>query len=360
MKKLIFLLFALGAGTIALGQFVLKGQVIDAETRQPLEGASVFAQNTTMGTVTANDGVFRLPLSKGGFEVVVTYTGYNNSQRNVQQGDADSTIIIEMRKEDRSMSEVVITTSNEVADGWEKYGDFFMDHFIGATPFADSCAIMNPEVVKFYFYKRSNKLKVLASEPLQIDNRALGYHMRYALDSFVYYFKTDINSYRGLCLYAPMQTEDAAVKATWATNREQAYYGSRLHFLRSYFDSTLKQDGFTVDLLSRTDKQKFNRLTNPYDTTYYFADSAAVELWFPAKASITYNKQKPEHAYLRQYSLPPDVKVQISYIDLTDAILILPNGFFLEQRSWINQGYWSWKNLADQLPYDYEPGQVVN
>jgi len=26
-----------------------------------------------------------------------------------------------------------------------------------------------------------------------------------------------------------------------------------------------------------------------------------------------------------------------------------------EQKDWINQGYWSWKNLADLLPYDYVP-----
>lgn len=353
MKNLLLLLLSLMAGSVALAQSVLAGKVIDAESKMPLEGASVFAQNTTMGTVTDSSGNFKLQLSKGGFELVVTYTGYNSKQQNIQPGHADS-VIIELQKEDRSMSEVVITTSYEVADGWAQYGDFFMDHFIGSTPFADSCFIVNPEAVKFYFYKRSNKLKVLATEPLQIDNRALGYRLRYSLDSFVYYFKTDLSSYRGLCLYQQMQPENEAQYNLWAQNRQKAYYGSRLHFLRAYYDSTLKQDGFTVDLLS--EQRKFNRLGNPYDTTYYFADSAAVELWFPAKAGITYTRQKPDRTYLEQYKLPLDVKVQISYVDLTDTILILPNGFFLEQKSWINQGYWSWKNLADQLPYDYEPG----
>jgi hypothetical protein len=66
-------------------------------------------------------------------------------------------------------------------------------------------------------------------------------------------------------------------------------------------------------------------------------------------------KAKPEATYLQQMKLPADVPVQISYVDLMESILIKPNGYFLEQRSWINQGYWSWKNLADQLPYDFEP-----
>ena len=56
-----------------------------------------------------------------------------------------------------------------------------------------------------------------------------------------------------------------------------------------------------------------------------------------------------------QTHLPADVKMQLSYVDLLEGIVIKPNGFFFDQRSWINQGYWSWKNIADQLPYDYEP-----
>lgn len=349
------LLLAVFATLSTIAQYQITGQVVDAETAAPLEGASVFAQNTTRGTITAKDGTFTLPLSKGGFELVVTYTGYKKAQQNIQAG-TDNNITIKLQKEDASLGEVVITSSNEVADGWQQYGTFFVQHFIGTTPFADSCTIQNPDVLHFYFYKRSNKLKVLATEPLQIVNRSLGYQMNYALDSFVYYYKTDINSYRGQCLYQPLQGS-ADEETIWTKNRHAAYNGSRLHFLRAYYDSTLKEEGFTVDLLSSTDNKKFNRVTNPYDTTYYVADDSTgdVELWFGTKASITYNKQKPEQRYLKQYKLPLDVSVQISYVDLLDPILIKPNGFFLEQRSWINQGYWSWKNLADALPYDYEP-----
>lgn len=349
------LLFAVFATGISFAQFQITGQVIDTETAAPLEGASVFAQNTTIGTITAKDGSFTLPLSKGGYELIVTYTGYQKAQQNIQAG-SDNTVTIKLKKADQSLGEVVITSSSEVADGWEKYGTFFTDHFIGSTPFADSCTIQNPDVLHFYFYKRSNKLKVLATEPLQIRNSSLGYQLNYTLDSFVYYYKTDINAYRGLCLYRPLQGT-VEEETAWAQARRTAYNGSRLHFLRAYYDSTLQQEGFTVDLLSSTDARKFNRVTNPYDTSYYLADdsTADVELWLPVKASITYNKKAPEARYLKQNGLPLDVGVQISYVDLLEPILIKGNGFFLDQRNWINQGYWSWKNLADALPYDYEP-----
>ena len=261
---------------------------------------------------------------------------------------------LKLGKAFKSLDEVIITSTNEVADGWEKYGAFFLSHFIGATTFADSCKLQNPEVLKFYYYKRSDKVKVLATEPLQISNYSLGYNLRYQLDSFVFYYKTGLNSYRGNCLYTLMDG-DWNQQETWRENRKKAYYGSRLHFLRSYYDSTLKNEGFTVDMLTRSGR--FGRLANPYDTTYYLVNDAAddVELWFPQKASITYIKDAPEARYLQQNRLPADVKMQISYVDMSEAILLKRNGYFLDQRSWKNQGYWSWNNIADQLPYDYEP-----
>lgn len=356
MKKPLLLLSAILINLLTFAQFSITGKVVDAETKEGLYGASVFAQNTTRGTTTDKDGIFSLSLDKGGYELVISFTGYETQSINMQGSNQE--LLVELKKADNSMSEVIIKSSNEVADGWEKYGQFFLQHFIGATPNADSCILQNPEVLKFFYVKRTDKLKVLATEPLSILNNSLGYQLRYELDSFIYYTKTDINSYRGRCLYSEIDTTWEQ-KQIWKANRENAYYGSRLHFLRSYYDSTLKQEGFSVDLLSSTKANKFDRLINPYDTSYYYYDdsTANAELWFPVKTSITYNKRVPEKRYLEQFRLPADVKIQISYIDLLDAIIIKPNGYFFEQNSLVNQGYWSWKNIADQLPYDYEPGQ---
>ncbi|MGZ8536984.1 MAG: carboxypeptidase-like regulatory domain-containing protein [Flavisolibacter sp.] len=356
MKKPFLFLSAILISLCSFAQFTIKGKVVDVETKEGLHGASVFAQNTTKGTTTDKDGGFSLSLDKGGYELVISFTGYESKTMNMQGANED--LQIEMKKADNSMSEVIIKSSNEVTDGWEKYGQFFLQHFIGATPNADSCILQNPEVLKFFYVKRTDKLKVLATEPLLILNNSLGYQLRYELDSFVYYTKTDINSYRGRCLYSEIDTTWVQ-KQIWKSNRENAYYGSRLHFLRSYYDSTLKQEGFSVDLLSSNKANKFDRLINPYDTSYYYYEDSTgdAELWFPVKTSITYNKKVPEKRYLEQFRLPLDVKIQISYIDLLDGIIIKPNGYFFEQKSLVNQGYWSWKNIADQLPYDYEPGQ---
>ncbi|MGC4037938.1 MAG: carboxypeptidase-like regulatory domain-containing protein [Chitinophagaceae bacterium] len=341
----------------AFAQVSVSGRIIDSASKEPLPGASVFCQNTTIGTVTNKQGEFSLNLKSGGYELIISYTGYQT--RNIRITSNETVKMdIELTKEDKSMSEVVIKSSNEVPDGWQKYGSFFIDNFIGTTSNAAKCVLQNPEVLKFYFLKKSNKLRVLATEPLIIKNKALGYNMTYQLDSFVYQYKTDLSLYRGNCLYAEIDTTED-VKNTWKVARQKAYNGSKLHFMRSYFDSTLKENGFLVDLLSQNDNMKFDQVTNPYDTTYYAYDDSTneAELDFPRKFSVTYIKAKPEPEYLKKFNLPKNVGTQISYIELLNTIAIKENGYYYDQKDWINQGYWSWKNLADQLPYDYNPGQ---
>jgi hypothetical protein len=42
--------------------FIVKGKVLDATSHAPMQGASVFAENTTLGTATDQEGNFTLYL----------------------------------------------------------------------------------------------------------------------------------------------------------------------------------------------------------------------------------------------------------------------------------------------------------
>ncbi len=371
MQKL-FLSFlsVVGFSLSVAAQFTVSGVVLDSSSREPLSAASVFCQNTTLGTSSNKQGEFSLALKSGGYDLIFSYTGYTT--QTIRVSDAGKLEVL-MAKEDKSMGEVIIKNSYEVADGLTKYGDFFKEHFIGATPNGAKCELVNPEVLKFFFYKRSNRLKVMATEPIQIANKALGYNLRYQLDSFVYWYNTNINTYRGYCLYTEMEGGDS-VKKVWAVNRAKAYEGSKLHFMRSYYDSTLIEDGWIIDMLDENNDKKFNKVKNVYDTSYYNlitntidsigADSVAypvvagpvqVEMFYPRKISITYTKKSPEKEYLAKMKLPKNIPYIISYIDVKDWIAITENGYYYEQKDWVNQGYWSWKNVGDLLPYDYVP-----
>jgi hypothetical protein len=47
--------------------------------------------------------------------------------------------------------------------------------------------------------------------------------------------------------------------------------------------------------------------------------------------------------------------VEISAIDIQNGFVIEENGYFYDQSDVTNIGYWSWKKLAELLPYDYIP-----
>src|SRR5882672_11673991 len=51
--------------------FSIAGKVIDAKSGQVLAGASVFCQNTTIGTVSKNDGTFFMRLANGGYDMIL-------------------------------------------------------------------------------------------------------------------------------------------------------------------------------------------------------------------------------------------------------------------------------------------------
>ena len=131
-----------------------------------------------------------------------------------------------------------------------------------------------------------------------------------------------------------------SLKKVWTAARKYTYQGSKLQFMRSYYDSTVAEDGWIIDLLDEKDDKKFNKVKNVYDTAYYnivmnIADSIGadsvlykvlagpsgdVEIYYPRKISITYTKKKPEKEYLKKMNLPKNVPYQISYIDMKDAL----------------------------------------
>jgi hypothetical protein len=356
MKQLFSAIVALLISMVVFSQektFVVAGKIIDAKTKQPMQNASVFCQNTTIGTITNADGNFFMRLANGGYDLVTSYTGYETKSMRISNGNpGNDSLVIEMNEKDKSMSEVVVAAGFEVADGWNKYGQFFIDNFIGTTPNASQCTLENKDALHFYFYKKRNKLKVKAKEDLVITNNALGYKIRYQLDSFVYDYKTKISSYTGYPLFEELKGTDEQME-TWKKSRFSSYIGSRLHFMRSYYDSTLNDEGFTLELLDANNKP--TAVKNPYDSTIYSVDSGDVVINIKGRLRVNYSNHAPDPKYLEQNQFPLTTRLQISALDIVDGFVIEENGYFYEQTEVTNMGYWAWKKLAELLPYDYNP-----
>ncbi len=334
--------------------FPVDGKVVDS-TGQPLAGASVFCQNTTIGTLSKNDGTFHLRLANGGYDLIISYTGYQTQSIRIGKDHSPTdTLNISLKAEDKSLEQAVVTGSAEVADGWEKYGQFFLDNFIGTTPNAAQCVLENKEALHFYFYKKRNKLRIKATADLLVINNALGYKIHYQLDSFVYEYNTNVGTYTGYPLFEEMQGTPEQ-EDTWRQNRLYSYAGSRLHFIRSWYDSTLDDEGFVLEMADSSDNNKMKRISNPYDPEILFRDSGDVEIDIQGRLRVSYTNQLPDKKYLQKYKFPLNTPVQISAMDIVNGFVIEENGYFYEQTDVTNMGYWAWKKVAELLPLDYLP-----
>ncbi len=354
-------MFALLTATAQQDSYLISGKILDAASQQPLQGASVFAQNTTNGTATDKDGNFSLRLQNGGYDLIITYTGFQTATKRISNTDAlDNNMVIPLKQKEKAMEDVVIAASNEVKDGLEKYGSFFEENFIGKTPNSSQCTIKNKEVLKFYFSKRKNRLKVLASAPLEIENKSLGYNIQYTLDSFTHEYATQLSTYSGYPFFKDMQAADEAQRNTWYNNRLKAYRGSILHFMRSVQHKTLKEEGFEIQLVAKKDDIESPIIVSDYygALNYQKDDSTLVANISPNQPNLAvlYTKAPPDSLYLSQTGDEPG-KFQLSILTIApnQEIGIEQNGYFFDQNDIVIGGYWTWQKVADVLPYDFKP-----
>ena len=362
MKKIIlfFVITFCSISVFSQSGYTISGKIIDEATKQPLPGASVFAENTTIGTATNEQGFFTLRLPGGGYSIAVTFTGYQTETKRVTAGDAgNNEMIIEIKKKEKAMEEFVVKSTSEVADGLEKYGEFFLESFLGKTANGKQTVIKNKEALKFFYYRRAKRLKILATAPLEIVNDALGYTIKYQLDSFVHEYNTQVSLYTGNPLFQEMQSNDKAQIEKWSAARKVAYNGSILHFMRSMYQRKLKEEGFEIQfIVKNNDKETAIPLKNFYGAVNYnMDDSSKMVDIFPRQkeVAVIYKNELSSDLYLETN---PDAssKFQLSVLSFLpdESLNIEQNGFYFEQNDITITGYWAWEKAGDMLPYDFD------
>ena len=230
----------------------IKGQVLDALDNTPLMGVSVYFDGTSIGTITDESGIFELPLAqKINAALVVSYLGYETrSIADLQNLSKGFTAKIYLEEEAVALDEVVLEP-----DTWSRERKYrlFKRAFLGEDTAAQRTKILNPEVLRFYYNKQTVTLYAYASAPLKIQNKHLGYLMRYALIDFELSFFKDtvqnewpqeyISYYSGTSFFTPLTIQ---TKSKHAKNRAKAYEGSTLQFMRSIMLGQFEKNGFKL------------------------------------------------------------------------------------------------------------------
>ena len=399
MKNIPAILFFILLSSTGLSQRTIKGRVVNDVTGAVIPGSSVFISNTSKGTISDNAGHFELnDVPAGKHELIVSCIGYETNVFSFSDEQLPLQLKIELTVKVKELQNV--TLEQYVEEGWDKWGRTFMDNFVGNTANANQCRIKNEKAIRFRYYKKTNRLTAYCDGPLLLENKALGYDISYQLEDFEVNFSNRSMFYLGYSLFSPIDKEGRSKEQKWEKNRQEAYNGSIMHFMRSLYADSLLKEGFEVRKMQRIpnyEKQRIRpkyiaarnseftdtRIKLPKDTLKYYeslmgqpdytevygaglltADSLVIATSGEFKAFsfdgyiiITYKNEMEELAYLRSiYSNNKPGPQTSSVILLNDKVISFDkNGNFYDPRDFFTSGYWSWnEKMGNALPLDYE------
>jgi len=309
-----FLLFA----TVLRAQEI-SGRVIDAESGKPIVGANIYLNGTYQGTTSNKEGNFKISSTERNIPLIVSYVGYESQTLSNYAGKG---LNILLKHKANELKEVTIGAPKDAnAISREQEMEMFLHEFIGTKN--TECYIDNPDDISFTYNRRTSYLTAAADKPLIIDNKKLGYKITYFLTAFRR--TADEVSFQGNYFFAE---DTARLKPNELKKvlraRDDAYFGSRMHFIRALWANNLVSEKFKLytnsggfDVVARRD-EKFIR--------------------FNAPTSINYKSQT---SYLK----PKGVGSR--------ETLIAANGFFDPNILW--GGDMASQRVGEMLPFEFQP-----
>ncbi|RZK39624.1 MAG: carboxypeptidase-like regulatory domain-containing protein [Pedobacter sp.] len=404
MKRYFLLLLLILITAITYGQnsFVVSGTVKDHQ--ENLSGASIYLNGFKISTSTDKNGKFVLSnITPGSYELLVQMIGYKPYSKKVIVADKSINVDITLSEKVTELSAVVIRPD----PNRDYYLNLFKNFFIGDTPNSKECDILNLNVLSLYRDRDKGTLVASSNDFLIIENRALGYRIKYMLDKFEYNFDKKVLFFAGYSTFEEMEGKSSDLKR-WIKNRETAYNGSAIHFIKSLYQRTTREEGFVmykrreipnkdrypdslIDVnLSQIMKGKMvTQLSSNHkeansmsywlkekkkprflhhlerkdvliDTLVSAFNENIKKINFQDELFIVYKNEKemPDYEKTPFYqSRPVDLQgKQVSVLKMLRApIYFYKNGMIHNPQSTLHSGFWAYEKMADSVPLDYVP-----
>lgn len=246
-------------GNTGSAQSVISGQVVDKAYGGGLGNCNVFINNTGIGTRTDSTGHFIIrEVPPGKYNLVISYVGFETVVYTFDENMLPLELTIPLQSRARELPNVVLEPYEE--GDYQKWKLAFLPNFIGSGPHAGDCRILNPQVLRFRYYLNSKRLQAWSDEPLEIENNALGYLLTYQLEQFELDMKKNTTYFLGFMLFRDMQSDKPLRRQRWLKNREEAYNGSLMHFMRSVWSGRVEEEGFSIRRILKAENLEKKRI----------------------------------------------------------------------------------------------------
>ncbi|MFN1835460.1 carboxypeptidase-like regulatory domain-containing protein [Balneola sp. MJW-20] len=366
LKSFCLALFILLGFPLAAGAqgYILKGLILDASDGEPLPGAQVFLNQTTIGTVTNDLGSFSLKRIPEGLQtIIIRMLGYETFVIDIEFPNEDMSVIeASLQPEIMNLNEINI--EDDRPKEWLRDLQYFKDQFLGYSSNSGQVEFENPEVLDFQ--SERSEFIATARKPLKLINHALGYRITYYLEEFS--LKDNIIRSTGFSKYEELTTNDQDELDRWIENRKAAYLGSYRHFIESLTNNNIYEDGFRIYYTnrklkfyaSRYDEMILEEIKNPNHLYRPTRNIHEVEFFnrsgYPY-IRVEYILERPDPMIADRYGLSSQINSQISWIEFPEgkAVIDLRNGNEMHPYRALLHGYWGWSSrIPDLLPGDFQ------
>lgn len=367
----------------------IHGKIIDGKTNDLLPFASVYYNNTTIGTQSDANGRFSLPFIGLDHQLIISYLGYETINFTISDHYSGKLLVFQMTEQANEIKEIAIHSTRSKT--WHNNLEVFKELAIGKGFFASQCKLLNPGVLQFSYDTANFLMKAVATDELKIENPAFGYMIHYALTKFEYNVITRVYQIMGHPYFEALPG-NAAKKKRWEDNQEIAYLGSLSHFIRSAYSRTLAKEGFEVHLLKREPNPDFDqednyenltkklhkmplyqatRRDNPYQQNIYkmdqsrfvekidektahyedfiVQDSTTTQLKFKNYLQVIFLNEQAGWTLSAHSKLTSVVSLKAEAANFDDQGRIIDSSILLLE------GHWATQLLGDLLPLDYLP-----
>lgn len=257
----------------------ITGQVMDAKTKETIPGAAVYLSGTYVGTSTDADGRFELDVTgRTNMPVTVSAMGYYSFVN--QDYDAGKPLTVRLNPKIFDLQEVVVQDKS-LQGVRRQHLTTFKREFLGNNSNARNCEILNEWDIRFTMDETTRVLSATASNPIEIMNHNLGYHITYYLDKFEFCAISGDMLLIGNFMFSPEDVDDPRQLERIEQRRARAYLGSRMHFLRALWRNDLSGQEYRLaatsgaaldydELVTVDSRWGLDKYLNPHDTVAIF------------------------------------------------------------------------------------------
>lgn len=235
-------------------QQALTGTVVTLSTHQPVERASVYIDGTSNGTYTKTDGTFRLMPEQYPCKLIISHIGCK-----LLSCDIKSPTNVTVMLEEKNVALNSITIKGNVNKRSKNLKEF-SEAFLGTDKWGKRAKIKNDSVLYFYhttdsirdstghFLYASDSLHAICRQPLEIELGLTGYTAMVDIERFCLISNKNSADCDMVIhtRFIPATPKSKSQEKRFRNFRREAYFNSQRHFLRSLFENSLSENGYTI------------------------------------------------------------------------------------------------------------------